>query len=126
MSQTLDRAAIYNLIALILNYIGYNFYLYELFWGGWDKVTTKSFFYLITGAVLLWFTIGEWKGWNTVQQLHTSVVYKLTLVITFWSFFLILRGVNGLFYLITYDISILIISVIILFSGLRYDYFFKE
>lgn len=122
----MDNQAIYNMLMLIGNYIAYNFYLYELFWGDWEKIKTKAFFYLITGSVLLWFTIGDWRGWNTIQQLHTSLVYKITLILTFWSFVVILRGVNGLIYLITYDISILLISVIILFSGLRYGYFFKK
>lgn len=120
-----DERAIGNMVVLIVNYIAYNFYLYELFWGNWEAIKCRAFFYFINGCALSWFTIGDWKGWTTVQQLHTSIMYKLSLIITFFSFLLILRGKYGLVYLISYDVSLLVISFIILFSGLRYGYFKK-
>src|ERR1700676_3893391 len=87
-----DKRAYNNLTAIIINYICYDIYIYELLLGTWNKAIVKALFYTITSFVLLYFTIEDYKGWNTIPQLHSSTVYKLSIVLTFLFFSFILRG----------------------------------
>jgi hypothetical protein len=120
-----DKKAIINLCVIGISYACYNLYLYELFWGEWNKALAKAFFYSITAVTLLWFTYWDYKGHETIPQLHSSTVYKLSLVVTFILFNLTLTGKlnNPVYYLIGYNSAIFFITFIILVNGTRFEYF---
>lgn len=117
--------AITNLTVLAINYIIYNFYLYELFYGSWDKAEVKGLFYLVTGSVLFYFIIDMMRGWASILHYHTTLVYLFSLVITFWLFASLLTNSlhNGIFCLLLYNGLMTTLTITILINGKIYGQF---
>lgn len=120
-----DIRGIINFIVLISQFIIYDIYLVELFWGDINKVIVKAIYYFSTASILLYFTFDEMKGYNTLLQYNIKIVYNLCLVSTFYLFVFILDFSikNQKTFLFLHNSLIIAISAIILLSGLKYGIF---
>ncbi len=120
-----DRRAFNNLIAIIINYSVYNFYVIVLFFKIWNFALARAVFYLTTALIMLYFAFEDYAGYTTIPQKHTSLIYKLSLVITFLFFTFILNGnINyPKLYLLIYNTTIILVSLAILIHGTTFGYF---
>lgn len=110
---------------LIANMGAYNFYFYELFYGSWDKTQAKALYYLTTFLVLLYLIIDEIVDYSSDTHKQISLICKLSVCANFLLFALILYNVLSMpiLYLFLLNGSIFVLSVIILTSGIRHEYF---
>lgn len=109
----------------MINYVIYNFYIIILFWNLWNFVLARGVFYLTTAVILGYFALEDYAGYNTIPQKHTSLIYKLSLVVTFLFFTFILNGkiTYPLVYLLIYNTTMILVSLAILLNGSRFGYF---
>lgn len=119
-----DKRAIVNIILLILYSAGFNFYLYELFYGSWLPVNSKAFYYLITTVSLFWLILDEYMGYVSYINQKLNIIHKLCLLLNFAIITITLYGLlNTRQYFYLYNGSIFVLSLMILTSGGRHDYF---
>lgn len=114
-----------NFIVLTMYGAATNLYLYELFWGIWEKRFAKGFFYLSTSMFLLYLVVGEVKKYTSNLDYQSNIICKLTIaanlmIFAFTQFDLIPKPIMYLFLL---NGSIFAVSIIILLSGIKHDIF---
>jgi len=118
--------AILNLLALLL-YTGFNnLYIYELFYGSWEYRLTKGFFYFFTSIFVLFLIVGEGTGYRSNREFQTNLICKITLLACFIIFAFTQLDIfmpKPRMYFLSLNGSVFAISIIILISGLRHDYF---
>lgn len=117
--------AILNFISLSLYAAATNFYMYELFWGIWEKRYAKGFFYLATSFFLIYLIIGEIKSYSTNLEYQSNVICKLAisanlLIFAFTQLDLIPKPIMYIFLL---NGSIFAVNIIILLSGIKHELF---
>lgn len=113
-------------IIVLLGYTALNnFYLYELFWGGWDNAAVKGFFYLFTTVFILFFTVNDIIGYGTNIVFQLNIICKFTLLLNFIIFAFAQLNImpKPIDYLFLLNGSVFAISIIILTSGLRHGTF---
>lgn len=127
MFQMWDKRSIINLTLLALYAAGFNFYLYELFLGSWDKLDTKIFYYGITIVFLTWLTVDDYFGYLTYLQKTTNLIGKISILINFLIIIFTLNNKlnNPIAYFVVLNCSNLLLTVSILISGCRHGYFKK-
>lgn len=120
-----DYRAIVNLIVLIINMGSYNFYVYELLFGTWEKREAKALYYLTTFFVLLYLIIDEIIGYSSDTHKQISLICKLSVCANFLLFALILYDMLSMpiLYLFLLNGSIFVLSVIILWSAIQHEFF---
>ena len=124
--QMWDKRSITSFIIFIVNYLVYNLYLYEMFWGTWNIVYTKGLFYLATAIVMLYFIIDEMRNYYFLMQYHIKIAYFLSLILTFILFYLILAyklKEYPVTTLLVYNSIIIFILISILCNGIKYKLF---
>jgi hypothetical protein len=124
--MTINRT-ILNLLILIIFMGCYNFCFYELLWGTWEKIITRLFYYKSTSVFLIVILIDELCKFSSDTHYQINIICKSTIIANFILFAMILRGTfeEPHIYLFLLNGSVLIISLIILFCGIKYDFFKK-
>lgn len=123
-----DKKTLINLFALALYVSGFNFYLYELFYGSWNTLQAKGFFYIITVSFLTYiFFISKYTGQTTYLSEQFDLISKLTVLINFIIIVLTLYDLlnNHRTYFYTFNGSILVTTIMVTFSGFKHG-IFKE
>lgn len=120
-----DWRSITNLAVLVVVTGCYVLYLHELFFGSWDKIHTKAFYYTVTGCFLLYLIIDELCGYSTRTHRETNLICKFSLLANFVLFALILTDQlsNPKLCLYLLNGCIFVLSFIILFTGVRHEFF---
>lgn len=127
-SQMSDRRAIFNMCMVIANMACYNLYFYELFWGSWNEIHTRAFYYGVTSVMMIYLFIDDFIGYSSITHRQLNLIAKAAITVNFILFTLILKNLlpNPIMYLFLLNGSIFVISCIILFSGLSHGYFKKH
>lgn len=124
----MDIKAIINLMVLII-YMGcYNFYFYELLWGHWNLQVAKGFYYFVTAAMLSYLLYNDIKGKQRDIHKQLSHISKASIIVNFILFgliyFAIIQNVRyQIMYVFILNGSILALSIMVLFSGIRHNIF---
>lgn len=102
-----------------------NFYLYELFWGIIEPRYNKGFYYLATALFLFYLIVNDLiKGYSKLEY-QSSLIGKLAIVVNLivFSFTQLNLLPKPIMYIFLLNGSIFAISIIILFSGIKYGTF---
>ena len=121
-----DKRSIWSLSMMILNYIIYNFYLYEMFYGMWNIICIKGIFYLTTALIMLYFVFDEMRNYTYLIQYQIKIAYFLSLILTFILFFLILSYKlkdYPVSVLLVYNSLVIFVTFSILCNGIKYKLF---
>lgn len=126
--QMWDNRAFINMAALIGYAASFNYYLYQLFYGSWETIQTKSFYYSFTILLFLWLIIDEMKGYTSYFNQAFNFACKFCIVINFIIITLTLNNKlsTPIAYFKIFDCSILVLTLMILISGCRHGYFKKN
>jgi len=122
----LDKKSIANLLILAVYTGCFNFYLYELFYGTWNIVSTKNFYYLSTVIALIWLDIDRATGLRTFLNEQTNFICSRTIILNFIIIILSLNNIVGAMPWLYFEIingSIFMLTIMILTSGGRHEYF---
>ena len=124
----MDRRAILGFIVLIISMGIYNLYLCELIFGPPDKRLIKAMFYLTIAFVSIYLLIGDMRKGGSRINFQIAFITKCSLIVNFILFALILYNLlaHPVIYLFILNGSILILSIMILISGLRNHVFNKD
>jgi len=114
-----------SLLALLINVGVYEVYLYELFFGTWEMRVIKGLFYLTTAIILSFLTYFDIFGYKSCSQFEINTICKFSLIINFLFFALTLYDIlpNHRLYLYTFNGTILVASIAILYFGVKYETF---
>lgn len=102
---------------LLFHSMCFNFYLFQLFYGSWNELIVRGYLYAFMCVVTLYLAFSPNSQFNLIN--------KLTFAFNFALFFLTLLGIfkEGVFYMLVYNGSIIVTTVMILTSGLRHGIF---
>lgn len=123
-----DRKALFNLITLALYVLGFNFYLYELFFGTWYSVNVKGFYYLITIIFLVCnLFISKIVGQYTYLSEQLELIGRITVIINFTIIVLTLYNqlCAPVTYFFVFNSSILIATTMVMINGFKHGIFKK-
>lgn len=125
MSGKWDIWGVISLCVLLITIGGYELYLYELFYGTWEERCTKGLYYVTTALSLLYLTYFDTFGNASCRQFEFNLICKLTLIINFIFFALILYDIlpNHRLYLYAFNGTILVVTMTILFFGCKHGIF---
>lgn len=123
----LDKRAYLSFFVLIGYTLCFNVYLYELFYGPWQPVNSKGFFYLITIVSKLYLFINRKVKKRTELSEHIDDIMDLTVIINFVIIMLSLYDLIfiPLLYFFIYNGSVLVTTLIVLIIGSKYGAFKK-
>lgn len=123
----LDKRAYYSFFVLIGYTLLFNLYLFELFYGSWNVVHTKAFFYLITIITKLYLIINRKVKKRTELSGHLDDIIEYTVIINFMIICLSLYDLFfvPLLYFFIYNGSVLVTTLIVLIIGTRHGAFKK-
>lgn len=121
----LDKRAYISFFALIGYTLLFNVYLCELFYGSWNVVHTKAFFYLITIFTKLYLIINRKLKRRTELSAHLDDIIEYTVIINFMIIMLSLYDLIfiPLLYFFIYNGSVLVTTIIVLIIGTRHGAF---
>jgi hypothetical protein len=123
----LDKRIYISIFVLICYSTGFNFYLWELFYGSWYSVNAKGFYYLLTILTLIWLNIDK-KLTNSShlnKDFHSITEYAV--IINFIIIMLTLYNIINipLLYFFIYNGSVLVTTLIVLVIGTKHGIFKK-
>lgn len=123
----LDKRAYISFFVLIGYTLCFNVYLYELFYGHWQPVNSKGFFYLITIISKVYLFINRKVKRRTELSEHIDDIMDLTVIINFVIIMLSLYDLIfiPLLYFFIYNGSVLVTTLIVLIIGTKYGAFKK-
>lgn len=123
----LDKRAYISFFILIWYTLLFNVYLYELFYGTWNIVYTKAFFYLITILTKGYLIINRKVKRRTELSEHLDDIIEYTVCINFTIIMLSLYNLIfvPLLYFFIYNGSVLVTTLIVLIIGTRHGAFKK-
>lgn len=121
----MDNRAIFGLCMVIANMCCYMLYFYELFFGKWNEIHTRAFYYGVTSVIMVYLLVDDILGYSSVTHRQLNLIAKASITANFIMFTLILKNTLPfpIMYLLILNGSIFVISCIILFSGISYGYF---
>ena len=102
---------------LLLHSLCFNIYLFELLYGDINKVIIKGYLYAFMCIITIYLAFAPNSQLNLIN--------KLTFAFNFALFFLTLLGLfdNSIFYMLIYNGSIIVLTTMILTSGIKHGAF---
>lgn len=103
--------------ALLVHAVGFNLYLWAVLYTDYNMIIIKGCLYLFMSLIILYLAFSRNSQFNLINM--------LTLVVNFALIFTVLCSVfeSGILYMLIYNGAIIVVSAMVLLSGLRYDYF---
>lgn len=127
-SKMLDKRLYINLFVLVAYTAGYNFYLWELYFGNWYVINAKGFYYLVTIITLLSGVIDRNKAQNTTEaSRQVGFITELAVIINFIFIVITLYDIifTPLLYFFIYNGSVLVTTIIVTIASTRHGNFKK-
>lgn len=124
----MDIRGIINLVVLIL-YMGcYTLDFYEWIYGEWNLALAKGFYYFVTAGMLLYLLFDDVVDKRRDIHRQLSYISKASVIANFVLFGLIYYAIihsieYQKIYLFLLNGSIFVLSMIVLYNGLRYEIF---
>ena len=114
----LKSRSLINLLVLIFDFSFCIYFFCSLFWGSWNELLLRAFFYFIQGCILMYFIIDMLRGHVSRHHENTVLIYLLSLVGKFWLFSAILMGLlkYPIFYLFLYSGLMIVISLVVVLN----------
>lgn len=120
LNACLTLGSLKDMAALLIHAVGFNLYLWAVLYTDYNMVIIKGCLYLFLSVIILYIAFNERSQFNFINM--------LTLVINFALIFTVLIGLfnNGAWYMVLYNSTIIVVSTMILLSGLQHGYFKQQ
>lgn len=125
LADLLNSRTFWTMAAVILNSTLFNIYLIQLFYGAWNILYTKAFYYSFTVLLLIYLYFDDLRERGEFFQIEFKKICKLSMIINFILIATTLTSIlrNPAMYLFIFNTAVLITTDMILISALKHDLF---